>query len=92
MGRLIAAGLCLSAIAAGLAPFGVGFDVAPLPAMRNIAGDLMSCIKASRAGGAMRVCEVIRDDKGKSWPDASSWHWNAEGTPWWSFVVARAAE
>jgi hypothetical protein len=73
-----------------------GFDVTPVPAMRNITGDLMSCIKASRSGQAMRVCEVIRDDKGKSWPDASSWYWhalwNSEGGPWWSFVVARSAE
>lgn len=44
----------------------------------------------------MQVCEVIRNDKGESWPDASSWYWHAlwqsEDGPWWSFVVARAAQ
>jgi hypothetical protein len=75
---------------------GAGFNVTPLPARRDAAGDLMSCTKASRTGQAMQVCEVIRNDKGGSWPDASSWYWHAlwqpEDGPWWSFVVARAAQ
>jgi hypothetical protein len=40
----------------------------------------------------MIVCEVIRDNRSESWPDASSWYWNAlfgaSTGPWWSFVVA----
>jgi hypothetical protein len=43
---------------------------------------------------AIRVCEVIRDEAGDSWPDVSAWYWNtmfgASRAPWWSFVVAES--
>lgn len=74
---------------------GAGFSVTPLPAQKDAAGDLMSCMEARRPGEAMKVCEVIRDGKGRSWSDASSWYWHALWSagsgPWWSFVVARPA-
>jgi len=38
------------------------------------------------------VRQVIRDERGESWPDVSAWYWNAlfasSSAPWWSFVVA----
>jgi hypothetical protein len=43
-------------------------------------------------GNRTRVCEVIRDHHGNSWPDVSAWYWNAvvgsARGPWWSYVMA----
>jgi hypothetical protein len=71
---------------------GNGFSIAPMPLRKDAAGIAMSCFRASRHGETLRVCEVIRDDRGQSWPDVSAWYWsgllgNSRG-PWWSFVVA----
>jgi hypothetical protein len=52
----------------------------------------MSCFRASLRDEHLRVCELIRDGQGASWPDVSAWYWNAifgsRQGPWWSFVVA----
>jgi hypothetical protein len=71
---------------------GSGFSIAPMPLKKDAAGAAMSCFRASRDSEAVRVCELIRDDRGQSWPDVSAWYWsgllgNSRG-PWWSFVVA----
>jgi hypothetical protein len=70
-----------------------GYRVTPLPAQKNADGRTMSCFRASLRGDRLRICELIRDEGGESWPDVSAWYWSAMlGTgqgPWWSFVVAQ---
>lgn len=71
---------------------GSGYSVTPLPVGKDAAGAAMGCFRASRGADAPTVCELIRDERGTSWPDVSAWYWNSMlGTspaPWWSFVVA----
>jgi hypothetical protein len=71
---------------------GSGYSTTPLPSRRNANGAAMGCFRASLRGDAMTICEVIRDDRGETWPDASAWYWHAllgaSPAPWWSFVVA----
>jgi hypothetical protein len=72
---------------------GSGYSVAPIAVRRDAGGTPMGCFRASRSGGRdFTVCEVIRDSRNESWPDASAWYWNAlfgsSNGPWWSFVVA----
>jgi hypothetical protein len=71
---------------------GAGYAITPLPARKDAGGAIMSCMRASRASDRIEVCEVIRDDKGASWPDVSQWYWSAllgaVTGPWWSYVVA----
>jgi hypothetical protein len=71
---------------------GSGYAIAPLPVRLDAAGTAMGCFRASDRADVMTVCEVIRDERGESWPDVSAWYWNAMfGTTraaWWSFVVA----
>jgi len=73
---------------------GVGYTVVPMPVRKDAAGAAMGCWRASRGSDAIRVCEVIRDEAGDSWPDVSAWYWNtmfgASRAPWWSFVVAES--
>ena len=58
----------------------------------HAAGAAMGCFRARHGADSMTVCELIRDQRGASWPDVSAWYWNGMlGTspaPWWSFVVA----
>jgi hypothetical protein len=69
-----------------------GYSIAALPARRDGRGAPMGCFRASRGDESMRVCEVIRDEQGQSWPDVSAWYWHAvlgtSSSPWWSIVVA----
>lgn len=69
-----------------------GYSIAALPARRDGRGAPMGCFRASRGEESLKVCEVIRDEQGQSWPDVSAWYWHAVlGTttsPWWSVVVA----
>jgi hypothetical protein len=69
-----------------------GYGITPLPARTDAAGSAMSCFTAHRGAESLRVCEVIRDQRGESWPDVSAWYWHAmlrsSPAPWWSFVVA----
>lgn len=71
---------------------GIGHTVTPLPGRLTADGQHMSCFRAVHGSEALRVCEVIRDDSGASWPDVSAWYWSAllghSKAPWWSFVVA----
>lgn len=71
---------------------GSGYSTTPLPVRRDAAGAAMGCFQARNGGHDMRVCEVIRDEQGESWPDVSAWYWGAvfdsKRGPWWSFVVA----
>jgi hypothetical protein len=71
---------------------GSGYSIVPIPIRRDAAGAAMSCFRASHQADRMLVCEVIRDERGESWPDVSAWYWNAalasSPAPWWSFVVA----
>jgi hypothetical protein len=69
-----------------------GYRIVPMPARTDASGVTMSCVRASGPAGDMAVCEVIRDERGQSWPDVSAWYWHAmlgaSPAPWWSFVVA----
>jgi hypothetical protein len=71
---------------------GSGYTVTPLPAGKDETGAVMSCFRAGLNGSRTRVCEVIRDQRGNTWPDVSAWYWNAvigsARGPWWSYVVA----
>ena len=73
---------------------GVGYSIAPMPARKDATGTLMGCFRATNRNDNLTVCEVIRDDKGETWPDVSAWYWNAiigvSRAPWWSFVVAES--
>ena len=75
---------------------GAGYRVTPRPARRDAFGNVMSCQVAVRDGNALNVCEVIRNERGRSWPRASSWYWSAvmgtELGPWWSYVVYEPAK
>jgi hypothetical protein len=71
---------------------GSGYSIAPMPVRKDAAGAAMSCFRATHGADILMVCEVIRDERGDSWPDVSAWYWSGLfGTtpaPWWSFVVA----
>lgn len=71
---------------------GSGYSVTPLPVRRDAAGAAMSCFRANHQRDSMTVCELVRDEKGETWPDVSAWYWHAlfgsSPAPWWSFVVA----
>jgi hypothetical protein len=81
---------------------GSGYSIAPMPVRKDAAGAAMSCFRASQSrasqsrasNGAdtLMVCELIRDQRGETWPDVSAWYWSGmlgtSAAPWWSFVVA----
>jgi len=71
---------------------GSGYSVAPMPVRKDAAGAAMSCFRASHGADTLVVCELIRDQRGASWPDVSAWYWSGmlgtSAAPWWSFVVA----
>lgn len=71
---------------------GAGYAISPIPMQRSADGALMSCFSARKTGESLRVCEQLRDDHGRSWPDVSAWYWSAlaapAGSSWWSYVVA----
>jgi hypothetical protein len=71
---------------------GSGYGVTPMPVRKDATGAAMSCFRASHGHDTLVVCELIRDERGASWPDVSAWYWSGMlGTsvaPWWSFVVA----
>lgn len=70
---------------------GAGYEVLPESMAHDHDGALMSCFIAKKPGKGLRVCEVLRDSAGRSWPDVSSWYWHAVAAPagnsWWSYVV-----
>jgi len=69
-----------------------GYSIAALPAKRDGSGAPMGCFRARRGEESLRVCELVRDEQGQSWPDVSAWYWHAllgtSTAPWWSVVVA----
>jgi hypothetical protein len=69
----------------------VGYQITPLPARRDPDGGAWGCFTARRNREELRVCEQIRDPRGATWPDPSSWYWpaltGASAGPWWSFSV-----
>lgn len=71
---------------------GSGYSITPMPVRTDAAGSAMSCFRARRGVENHMVCEVIRDQRGESWPDVSAWYWHAmlrsSPAPWWAFVVA----
>jgi hypothetical protein len=76
---------------------GAGYRILPLPMDKGSDGSLMSCFSARKPGEALRVCEQLRGNGTRSWPDVSSWYWHAVAAPagnsWWSYVlVEREAE
>jgi hypothetical protein len=48
--------------------------------------------RATRGEETFKICELIRDQRGVSWPHVSAWYWSGmlgqSALPWWSFVVA----
>jgi hypothetical protein len=73
---------------------GSGYTITPIAARKGSDGNTMSCFRATLHGVSMRVCEVIRDERGGSWSDVSAWYWDgmlrSSPPPWWSFVVAQS--
>jgi hypothetical protein len=71
---------------------GSGYAITPMPLRKDAAGAAMSCFRATHGTDALLVCELIRDERGESWPDVSAWYWSAmfgkAVGPWWSFVLA----
>lgn len=71
---------------------GSGYSTTPLPVRRDATGAAMGCFRASHRADDLTICEVIRDERGETWPDVSAWYWHAifgsSPAPWWSFVVA----
>ncbi|HET9639439.1 MAG TPA: hypothetical protein VFP12_09560 [Allosphingosinicella sp.] len=73
-----------------------GYEIAPAP-MRLVAGrGPAACFIARRGGQAFLACEQVRDARGRSWPDVSSWYWAAllgtSNGPWLaSLTVERVA-
>lgn len=68
-----------------------GFEVTPLPA-ELIDGALWSCSRTEKGETRLKVCELIQDERGKHWADASAWYWSTmwERTPgpFWAFTVS----
>ena len=71
---------------------GSGYTITPMPGRTDASGAAMGCFRARHGAERMTVCELIRDQRGASWPDVSAWYWNgmlgASPPPWWSLVVA----
>ena len=55
---------------------GLGYSVTPLPVGKDATGAAMGCFRASHGADHLTVCEVIRDQRGGSWPDVSAWYWD----------------
>jgi hypothetical protein len=72
----------------------MGYSIVPVSVRRDATGRLMGCFRAHGPGGDLTVCELVRDERGGSWPDVSAWYWNAllgfSPGPWWSIVVAES--
>lgn len=54
-----------------------GHAIAPAPMRVSPDGRAASCFAAARGGRTLLVCEHVRDARGRSWPDISSWYWSA---------------
>lgn len=54
-----------------------GHAIAPAPTRVSSDGRAASCFAAARGGRTLLVCEHVRDARGRSWPDISSWYWSA---------------
>lgn len=54
-----------------------GHAIAPASMRVSPGGRAASCFAASRGGRTLLVCEHVRDARGRSWPDISSWYWSA---------------
>jgi hypothetical protein len=71
---------------------GIGYAITPLPVRTDGGGAAMGCFRAQKGAASMTVCELIRDERGTTWPDVSAWYWHAlfsqSPAPWWSVVVA----
>jgi hypothetical protein len=55
----------------------LGYVIAPAPMRIAPGGQSSSCFDAVGKGRTLRVCEQVRDAKGRSFPDVSSWYWPA---------------
>lgn len=71
---------------------GVGYAIRPQPIRVDTDDQHWGCVRASRAGQHMQVCERVFDHQGQSWSDVASWYWAtalARTTgPWWAVTVA----
>jgi len=56
---------------------GAGYQITPRPGARDAQGRVMACLRATKGGETIAVCERIDGPDGRSWPDASSWYWAA---------------
>jgi hypothetical protein len=70
---------------------GMGFNVAPRPAIRDPRGKRWSCFVASRRGHDFLVRERITDQRGNEWTDVSAWFWSAllqqTAGPWLAVTI-----
>lgn len=68
-----------------------GYYISELPQLRDGEGRLWSRFEARKVNETLEVRELIRDQAGQSWPDASAWFWSAflgkSKGPWWSVTV-----
>lgn len=55
---------------------GLGYSVAPKPAMLDATGARWSCFSAERGTLRLRVRERITDRDGTGWTDVSAWFWS----------------
>jgi exosortase/archaeosortase family protein len=71
---------------------GAGYAVQPLPAERDSKGRVKSCVRASRDGKSLKLCEFIEDASGRVFSDPSEWFWAAifggSRGPWFDYVVS----
>jgi hypothetical protein len=68
-----------------------GFSVRPLPLFRDSEGALWGVSECEKGSERLRVRELISDTASISWPDVSSWYWQAvlgrSNGPWWAVTV-----
>lgn len=74
-----------------------GHAIAPAPMRVSPDRRVASCFAATRGGRTFLVCEQVRDARGRSWPDISSWYWSAllgtSNGPWTAaLTVERTGE
>jgi hypothetical protein len=74
---------------------GAGFRLEPAAQRVDIAGNRWGCMLGFNATEKVRICERIFDNSGATWPDVSSWYWQAAFAvtrgPWWAVTTVEPA-
>jgi hypothetical protein len=76
---------------------GLGYTVAPAPALQDAAGQRWSSFTASRGSHLLRVREcIIEPSSTKAWSDVSAWYWSTlmqqTRGPWLAMTVVELGE